>query len=42
MRPEIAALEAAVGTKLFHFKEPDDDLDDDQGTASSCWIMRNN
>jgi hypothetical protein len=31
VRPEIEALEATVGTKLFHFKEPDDDLDDDEG-----------
>ena len=30
MRPTIEALEATVGTRLFYFKEPDDDLDDDQ------------
>jgi hypothetical protein len=30
MRPEIEVLEATVGTRLFHFKEPDDDLDDDE------------
>lgn len=30
MRPQIEALEAAAGTRLFYFKQPDDELDDDQ------------